>query len=168
MKDREPTDARQQNLSGQQEQKKTFSPSSAARQPEANQSETYPVIEEKLQVGKKQVETGSIKLHKRVTEEDVNIDLSLEHDEIDVERVAVNQYVEEAPPAIRHEGDTMIIPVLREEIVKRLVVVEELHITRRKKQEEVHDTIKLKKEEIEVERNSNNNSSSPTPPSQPK
>ena len=165
MKDREPTDARQKENDGQQEQKNAFTPSSASQQPEANQSMSFPVIEEKLQLGKKQVETGKVKLHKTVSEEEANINLSLEHDEIEVERVSVNQYVDEAPPAVRHEGDTMIVPVLREEVVKRLVLVEELHITRHKRQEQVQDKIKLKKEQVEVERSSD--SSAPPPPSQP-
>ena len=166
MKDREPKDARQQERNSMQEQKEKSIPSSTSRQLEANQSKSFPVMEERLQLGKKQVETGTVKLHKTVSEEDTDIDLSLEHDEVEVERVKVNQYIEEAPPAVRHEGDTMIVPVLREEVVKRLVLVEELHITRRKKQEQVHDKIKLKKEKVEVEREKS--SSATPPPSQPR
>lgn len=165
MKDREPTDARQKMTNGQQEHKPGLRPSAADRQLENGQSETFPVIEEKLKVGKELVETGKVKLHKTVTEEDVNIKLSLEHDEVEVERVAVNQFVEEAP-ATRYEGDTMIIPVLREEIVKRLVVVEEVRITRRKSHEQVQENTTLRKEEIEVERSKSTPSSTP-PPSQP-
>lgn len=161
MKDRKPTDARQETTNGQQDHKPAFTSSSASRQLENKQSESFPVMEEKLEVGKKLVETGKVKLHKMVTEEDVNIDLSLEHDEIEVERIAVNQYVDEAPPATRYEGDTMIIPVLREEIVKRLVVVEEVRITRRKSHGQVQEKATLRKEEVKVER------SNSSPPSQP-
>ena len=48
-----------------------------------------------------------------------------------VERVPVDQFVDEAPQ-VRTEGDVTIIPVLEERYVleKRLVLVEELHIRR--------------------------------------
>ncbi|EJF10623.1 hypothetical protein O71_07896 [Pontibacter sp. BAB1700] len=52
----------------------------------------------------------------------------------------------------------MIIPVLKEVLVveKRLLVVEEIHVTKRRTEE--HDTqhVELRREEIRVERKRNN------------
>jgi uncharacterized protein (TIGR02271 family) len=116
-----------------------------------------PVIEEQIQVGKQVIETGKVLISKQVHTEERNIDIPLIHEEHDIERVPVNQYVEVAP-AVRYEGDTMIIPVLREEVVmqKRLLVTEELRITKRKIETSVSEQVSLRREEVTVERISGN------------
>jgi len=115
---------------------------------------SIPVIEEKVHLDKKVVESGRVRITKVVSEQEVPVDIPLIHEEHDIQRVPVNQYVESPPPPIRYEGDTMIIPVVREVLVvqKRLLVVEELHIT--KSQVHTQDTqqITLRKEEVIVER----------------
>lgn len=120
----------------------------------AGESVSLPVIEEQLKVDKEIVETGKVHISKKVHEEEEMIDLPGSREELDIERVAINQYVEEAPPAIRHEGDKMIIPVLREVAVveKRLVLVEELHVTKRQVKTEDRQSVSLRKEEINVDR----------------
>ncbi|TXK47962.1 DUF2382 domain-containing protein [Pontibacter qinzhouensis] len=115
---------------------------------------TIPIIEERVEVGKRVVETGDVFISKSVHEDNVTVDLPTTKEHVHVERVPVNQYVDTPPAAVRHEGDTMIIPVIREElvVVKKLFVVEELHIT--KKLETTHDSeqVTLLKEEIHVNR----------------
>ncbi len=112
------------------------------------------MIEEQVQIGKKEVETAKVHISKRVHEELKDVDIPAMHEEVEVERVAMNKIVEEAPPPVRYEGDKMIISVLKEEVVvqKKLVLVEELHVT--KKQVETHRTEKmpLRKEEVTIER----------------
>ncbi|TPE46062.1 YsnF/AvaK domain-containing protein [Pontibacter mangrovi] len=126
-------------------------PPPATRQSEA---ETIPVVEEQVQIGKREVETAKVHISKKVHEELKDIDIPSMHEEVEVERVAFNKLVDEAPAPVRYEGDKMIISVLKEEVVmqKRLVLVEELHVT--KKQVENHRTekIPLRKEEINIER----------------
>jgi hypothetical protein len=60
---------------------------------------------------------------------------SLLREEVDIHRVPVNQYVDEAPP-IRYEDDRIIIPVLEEvlHVAKRLLVKEEVVVTKRRTQ----------------------------------
>ncbi|GAB3813522.1 YsnF/AvaK domain-containing protein [Pontibacter rugosus] len=120
-------------------------------------SETIPVVEETVEVGKKVVETGRVRISKQVREDEVDVDLPMVHEEIDVKRVPVNTQVETAPPPVRYEGDVMIIPVVREEVVvqKRLVVVEELHVTKKKIQTNETQKVVLRKEEINVDRVNN-------------
>ncbi len=112
---------------------------------------TIPVLEERLQVGKELVETGRVRLEKKVHEREEMVEMPLTHDEVSVERVAVNRYVE-SPPPVRYEGDTTVIPVLKEVIEKRLVLVEELRVTRH--QVQTHDSrqVTLRSETIEVQR----------------
>lgn len=122
-----------------------------------NSSETIPVIEEQMRVDKEVRETGSVHIAKEVHREDVALELPIIHEEAEIERVEINQYVETPPPPVRYEGDKMIIPVLKEVLVveKRLLVVEEIHVTKRRTEE--HDTqhIELRREEIRIERKGN-------------
>ncbi|PTX14500.1 uncharacterized protein (TIGR02271 family) [Pontibacter mucosus] len=119
-----------------------------------HEEEVIPVVEEQVQIGKREVEAAKVHVVKQVREELKDIDIPSMHEEVEVERVAINQIVEEAPPPVRYEGDRMIVSVLKEEVVvqKKLVLVEELHIT--KKQVETHRTEKmpLRKEEVTIER----------------
>ncbi len=113
-----------------------------------------PIIEEQWQVSKKVVETGKVVLSKKVHQEEVEVDVPLMHEEHTIERIPVNQYVDTAPPAMRYEGETMIIPVLKEEVVvqKRILVVEELRITKRQVETHSPQQITLRKEEVIVDR----------------
>ncbi len=118
-----------------------------------NQTLVFPVIEEEAFLDKRVVETGKVRISKRISEREELIDEPLFREEVTVERVAVNQYVDQAPQ-VRHEGDVMIIPVMQEQIVmqKRLVLVEELRV--RKQVVETHQpqSVTLRREEIDVSR----------------
>lgn len=121
--------------------------------------ETVPVIKEQIIIDKRTIDTAKVSVSKMVKDRDVQIDISEEHDDIQIERVSVNQIVKTEPTA-RHEGDTLIIPVLREEVVieKKLVLVEEVRITRKKKREVRREDINLREEEINISREELNNS----------
>ena len=120
-------------------------------QPGNDQTRVIPVIEEQVLIGKKLVESGSVRVSKRVSEEKITVNMPLMHEEVDVEKVSVNQFVESAPE-VRYEGDTMIIPVLREVVEVRLFLVEELRVTRRRIETQHHQELTLRKEEVTVER----------------
>ncbi|HEX8426883.1 YsnF/AvaK domain-containing protein [Hymenobacter sp.] len=113
-----------------------------------------PVIEEHAVVHREMVESGRVRLSKLVQEHEEAIDLTLQHEEVNVERVPLNQYVadETAAPAVRYEGDTLIIPVVREVVVKRLLLVEELRVTKHQVQTQETQSIMLRSEQIQVER----------------
>ena len=119
-----------------------------------NQPLTVPVIEEQLLVDKQVNEKGRVRISKRVRETDETVNVPLVQENVSVERVPVNQYVAEAPPPVRYEGNVMIIPVLREVVVveKRLVLVEELRVTKEQTQTQETQKIRLRKEEVEVKR----------------
>jgi uncharacterized protein (TIGR02271 family) len=112
-----------------------------------------PVIEERLQVDKQLVETGRLLVSKVVKEEERMITTPLTHEEFSVERVPVNQYIDVAP-AVRYEGDVTIIPVVKEVVVveTRLVLVEEVRITKRQTTTTDVQHVTLRQEEVTVER----------------
>ncbi len=126
-------------------------------------STVIPVIEEQLQVGKKVVETGSVRVRKIVHEEEVKVETPVVVEKLDIERIPINQYVESAPPAVRYEGDVMIVPILEEVVVveKRLRLVEELRITKRQEHTQVSQPVILRKEEVIVDRRDNNDALNP-------
>lgn len=115
-----------------------------------------PVIEEQLQVSKQTVETGRVRLVKTVHETEETVDLPLLREEVAVERVPFEQYVDDVPPT-RQEGNTTIYPVVKEVLVvqKRLVLVEEIRVTRQQTQVQDTQTVRLRREEITVERTPN-------------
>ena len=112
-----------------------------------------PVIEEQLHIDTQLIETGVVRITKRVTEDTQSVDLPTTREEVVVDRVAIYQYVD-TPPAVRYEGDTTIIPVLREVLVteKKMLLVEEVRITKHRTIEQNEQEFTLRKEEITVER----------------
>jgi uncharacterized protein (TIGR02271 family) len=112
-----------------------------------------PVMEEDLRVDRRKVETGRVRLTKTVHEREELVDEPLLEEEIEVERVAINRIVD-GPLPVRHEGDTMIIPLLEEVPVveKRLVLKEELRITKRQHKTRKPQRVTLRSEEARVER----------------
>lgn len=112
-----------------------------------------PVVVEEAAVSKRTVERGKIRLHKRVHEREEVVNTETIEERVEVERVPVNQVVDE-PPEIRQEGDTTIYPVLEEElvVVKRLVVKEEVRVRRVRNIKRDPRRITLRSEEIQVER----------------
>lgn len=114
-----------------------------------------PVIEEQLHIHKVWQETGRVQVSKTVTEEAVDYSVPLNQEEVIMERKAINQYVDTAPAASRYEGDTLIIPVLKEVLVveKKLMLVEELHIRKRNTEQTLSGTEVLRKESVEIKRN---------------
>jgi uncharacterized protein (TIGR02271 family) len=112
-----------------------------------------PVIEETLDVHTTPVETGRIRLRKVVHEWEETVDPPLLHDEVVVERVPINRVVE-GPVSVRSEEDTLVIPLLEEVLVveKRLLLKEEIRITKRRVETHAPQRVTLRREEAVVER----------------
>lgn len=119
--------------------------------PEAADRDTIPMAEEEMIARTRDVERGRVVLRKRVETVPHEEMIDVAHDEVDVERVAVNRDVDEAP-AVRHEGDTMIVPVVEEVLVveKRLRIVEEVHVTRRRVSESTPIRDELRREVVDI------------------
>jgi len=114
-----------------------------------------PLIEEETHVDKRDTVTGRIRI-RTVTDtlqEDVQRELSGER--VAIERVPVNRYLEDgALPSIRMDNDTMVVPIVQEVLVveKRLVLTEELHITRHTEQVTAEVPVTLRKQRAVIER----------------
>lgn len=114
---------------------------------------TAVAVAERLHVTKHEVERASTVLSKTVTHEDHAVDTLVSHDDVTIERRPINVYVD-VPPLPRVEGDTTIVPVIREVAVvtTRLLVVEEIRVTTRVVQTLDHQMVPLRIEHLDVER----------------
>jgi uncharacterized protein (TIGR02271 family) len=112
-----------------------------------------PVIAEQLEVQKRVVEAGGVRIRKTVSEREEVVDEPLMREEVQVKRVPVNKVVD-GPVPVRHVGDTMIVSLLEEVLVveKRLMVKEELHITKEQVESYRPQRVRLRTEEAVVER----------------
>ena len=118
------------------------------------ESFTLPVVEETVHVDKKTIETGKVKISKTVKVDTETVNLLQVQDDVEIERIAINEFVQTPPPPLRYEGDTIIIPVMQEVTIteKRLLLIEEVRITKRKVESKESQEVVLRKEEIKVQR----------------
>lgn len=125
---------------------------SGAAEVEAEEA-VIPLVAEEVEVGKRRVERGRVRVKKGVATREEEVAVPLVREEVEVERVAINRPVD-TPPAPRQEGDVWIVPVLEEVLVveKRLMLKEELHIRRRRVEETARERVTLRTETATVER----------------
>ena len=112
-----------------------------------------PVIVEDLEVQKRVVQTGNVRITKTIHEREALVDEPLWREEVEVERVPI-QRLADGPIPVRYEGDTMIVSIMEEALVveKRLMLKEELHIRKRRIEAHQPQRVTLRSEEVHVER----------------
>lgn len=112
-----------------------------------------PVIEERARIDKQVVERAVVRISTSIKQNEHVIAEPLRHEEVEIHRVPINKEVE-AMPSVRQEGDVLVIPVVEERavLVKRLVLVEELHVQRHLVEKIVETPISLRSTEVCVER----------------
>jgi uncharacterized protein (TIGR02271 family) len=120
---------------------------------EESQAAAIPVLEETLRVDRTVSETDRVLIRTSVLERTEYADLELHSGEATIERVPVGRVVD-APPAIRQEGNTIIVPVLEEIMVveRRLLLKEEIHIRHQEVVQHICQPVRLRSEEVSLER----------------
>ncbi len=116
-------------------------------------AEIIPVVEERAIVRKRKRITGAVQVRTKVNKREHVVDEPVVAEEISVERVPVDRWVD-APLAVRQEGDTTVIP-LHEEVMlveTRLKVTEEVRITRRRSTLRARERVTLRHEEAIIDR----------------
>jgi stress response protein YsnF len=115
--------------------------------------EVIPVVEERAVVLKRKKLTGGMRVRTVVREDEEVIDEPLTTEEVEVERVPLDRWVD-APVPVRQEGLTTIITLLEEVVVveKRLRATEEVRITKRRTTRQASQHVTLRREEAVVER----------------
>jgi len=120
---------------------------------EEEQPRVIPLTKEELSVTTRKVETGRVRVTTRTLEHTDYARAELFQEAIHVEHVPVGREVDVAP-AIREEGDTIVIPIVEEIMVveKRLVLREEVRITRTRSVEAFEQPVQLRSVIADVER----------------
>jgi stress response protein YsnF len=113
---------------------------------------TIAVIEEHTKVDKSVETTGRLHVKKTVEEVEEPIAATLHSEGYRVERVAKNEFIEQAPPPVRNETDRIIVSVIEERLVveKKLFLIEEIHLIKTNRTSHFRDKVILKKEAIDV------------------
>ena len=116
-----------------------------------------PLVEEALRVGKRQVETGRVRVSVNTDIEEQVVRETLRSERAELERVPINRElaVVEPAPAVRQEADgTVVVPVVEEVLVveKRLVLREEVRMRLVAVDEAVEQPVTVRKQRASVER----------------
>jgi uncharacterized protein (TIGR02271 family) len=125
------------------------------RAPDLVDVETIPLVHEQLSVDKVSIDQGGYRIVKHVQTTTALADELLRDSSVEIERRPMNTPIEgSVVPTQRQEGDTLVIPVVREVLVteKRLVLVEEVRITRVHTTHRAPQSVELLQEEVSVER----------------
>ena len=108
---------------------------------------------ERLDVRRRVRQTGEVRIAVQTRTRDQQIDEQLTRRAAQVEHVPVNRYVDEMPQ-VREEGDTTIIPVVEEILVRRLFLKEEVRVTRIDTTHAHRETVSLRYQDVVVSRTS--------------
>lgn len=124
-----------------------------ARNQTQAREESIPVIEEQLEVGKRQVERGGVRVRSRIVERPVQEELRLREEHVNVERRPADRLATEADLNRVREGSFEVTERAEQPVVnKETRVVEEVAIGKQveERTETVRDT--LRKTEVDVQK----------------
>jgi uncharacterized protein (TIGR02271 family) len=121
--------------------------------PGAEESLVIPVVTEDVTVRKEERVSGRVRITKTVHDREALLEETVQREEVNVERVAINRVVDEVSEQY-YEGETLVIPIYTEVLVveKRLMLAEELRITKQRYEQPVQEHVTLRDEEVKVER----------------
>lgn len=114
--------------------------------PPAQSAETViPLLAEEVAVARQVVETGRVQVARITHEREQLIDELLAHQTAEIERVRIGQHVDTIP-AVREEGDTVVIPIVEEVLVteRRLFLKEEVRVRRVRSTERHQESVTLR------------------------
>lgn len=112
-----------------------------------------PLVEERVRVSKRDIETGRVRINTHVEHRLERVVTELDREQIEIRRVPVDRIVDVAPQ-VREEDGITIVPVVEEVLVveKRLRVVEEIHLERRRTSHPVETEVQLARQTADVSR----------------
>ena len=135
--------------------------------PEDRVQETGPVVEktqdpeqilvplhaEEVSVGKRRVVTGQVKVATVTRQHEQLVEELLEHDHVEIERIAIGKEVDTVPP-VREDGDILIIPIIEEVVVveRRLLLKEEVRVRRIRQTQRYQERVVVRKQEAVITR----------------
>ena len=123
------------------------------RTPDKAGETVIPLLAEEIAVSKQVVETGRVQVARVTHEREQLIDELLAHETVEIDRTPIGRQVD-SMPAIREEGDTVVIPIIEEVLVieRRLLLKEEVRVRRVRSTERHQESVTLRHHEAVVTR----------------
>jgi stress response protein YsnF len=120
---------------------------------ENNGEMKIPLFEETVSVSKRVVPTSKVQVSRVTHSQEHLIDELLQHEQIEIERTAVNKPID-TMPSIRQEEDIIVIPVVEEvvRVERSLLLKEEVRIRRIRTTERFQESVTLRKQEAVINR----------------
>jgi len=117
------------------------------------EEEILHLAEEKLSVSREEVLDGYVTVKRQTSTHSEPVSLLLRRENVEVTHVPKNELIASMPD-IREEEGVLIVPVVEEEveIIRRLVLKEELHIRRTHEEVPWEETVSLRKQHVEINR----------------
>jgi stress response protein YsnF len=112
---------------------------------------SIPVVEEELKVDRREVQTGRVRVRTVPEEHTVVASERLVRTDVAIEHVPIDEEIG-AVPEVREDGETVVIPVVEERLVKRLFLGEEVRLTRRASTEQFEQPVQLRAQRVAIER----------------
>lgn len=111
------------------------------------------VAEEELTVTREQILESRVRVQRSTTVHDETVNMLLRREKVEVMHVPKNQRVD-SMPEIREEDGVLIVPVVEEEVevIRRLVLREELHIRKTEQEVPFEQTVPLRRQQVSVQR----------------
>ena len=121
--------------------------------PEKIGEAVMPLSAEEIAVTKRVVETGRVRVARVTHEREQLIDELLARETVEVSRASIGEHVD-TMPAVREEGDTIVIPIVEEVLVveRRLFLKEEVRVRRVRTTERHQESVTLRHQEAVVTR----------------
>jgi len=112
-----------------------------------------PLLAEEIAVSKQVVETGRVQVARVTHEREQLIDELLAHETVEIDRTPIGRQID-TMPAVRDEGDTVVIPIVEEVLVieRRLLLKEEVRVRRVRSTERHQESVTLRHHEAVVTR----------------
>jgi uncharacterized protein (TIGR02271 family) len=147
-----PADSASQTTNNLSSNAELSTPNSAPGMRTANQSTRIPVVEEELQVGKREVQRGGVRVFQHIREVPVHESVHLRQEHVNVERHPLNQPADTADMAAFKEGTIELRETAEEPVVAKTAhVVEEVILSKDvgERTEDINDTVR--KADVEVQ-----------------
>ena len=121
------------------------------RAPDKTGETVIPLLAEEVAIAKQVVETGRVQVSRVTHEQEQLIDELLAHETVEIDRTPIGRQID-AMPAVRDEGDTIVIPIVEEVLVveRRLLLKEEVRVRRVRSTERHQETVSLRHHEAVV------------------
>jgi uncharacterized protein (TIGR02271 family) len=142
-------------------------PQSAARETRASEAgRTIPIVDETINVGKREVPTGRVRVYAHVAEEPVNEQVRLRQEHVRVERRAADRPATEEDLAAFQEGTVELHETSEEPVVEKKARVTGEVVVRKdveEKTQDVRDTVRRTKVDVQKIEGEGRDANAPMP-----